>query len=80
MDLNFNNQEIFISCYHGYIAVVTNCDGIKSPVSLGGHSGSCAEGEEDGTMTIHVTKIDGCKAGPLNDFTSVLDKIADLMS
>ena len=79
LDLNFDNQEIFISCYNGSISVVTGCDGMKRNIDLGNHSGSCAEGKEDGTVTIHVTKIDGCKAGPLNDFNSVLEKVKDLL-
>lgn len=78
LDLNFNSQEIFLSCYHGYITVVTGCDGMKSQVNLGGHSSSCGEGEEEGTMTIHVTKINGCKAGPLNDFNAAIEAVKDL--
>ena len=37
VDLNFNNQEIFISCYNGFISVVTGCDGMKRNIDLGNH-------------------------------------------
>ena len=80
IDLNTNNQEVILSCFHGYKTSSIDCKGNITNIYLGGHSSACSSYEPDGTIIMHILPlINACDAGPLKDFTKAIETFEEIV-